>query len=62
MGSSYVTTLKTLEEGCVFYSGLIANPSTGKTAAMNIVKKGLLDIEKFLKISPDKSKSINGNY
>ena len=42
------------------YSALIAEPGTGKSQAMKLVRKSVLDIEDFLKIEPENSKLVNG--
>lgn len=62
MGSSFITALKTLEEGCVNFTGLIATASTGKSSALKLVRKSLDEVEKFLEIPLEKSKAINGNF
>lgn len=57
---SKIKALKNLEENGVFYSVLVASPSTGKSPAMNIVRKALYDLEEYLKTPPEKSLLING--
>ncbi|RNA08529.1 hypothetical protein BpHYR1_031578 [Brachionus plicatilis] len=59
MQHSYVFTLTTLSEKSVFYSCLVANPSTGKSTAMSLIKKSLNQIEEYKKIPRKKSNLIN---
>ncbi len=47
-------------EACVVYAALIANPSTGKSSGMSLIKNALFDIEKYEKISLRESKLLNG--
>lgn len=49
-------------ESCVMFTALIANPSTGKSTGMNLVKDALLDIEKYEKVSLTDSNLINGFF
>ena len=42
-----VKALKTLEESFSLYTVLIADPATGKSPAMNLVRNLLTDIEEF---------------
>ena len=49
-------------ESCVMFTALIANPSTGKSTGMNLIKNALLDIEKYEKVLLPDSNLINGNY
>ncbi|RMZ95548.1 hypothetical protein BpHYR1_019686 [Brachionus plicatilis] len=59
MKKSDVTALSSLQEQCVFYSALIANPSTGKSSALSLVKKSLWELENYLNIPRNKSSLIN---
>ncbi|RNA03124.1 hypothetical protein BpHYR1_006468, partial [Brachionus plicatilis] len=59
MGLSSICALKTLEEGCVVYTALIANASTGKSSALKLIKRSLLSVENFLKILPINSRLLN---
>jgi hypothetical protein len=47
-------------EGFCFYTALAANPSTGKSRAMKIVKEGFESVEEYLKIPHEHSKLPNG--
>ena len=47
-------------EACVIYAALIANPSTGKSSGMSLIKNALFDIEKYEKTSLRDSKLLNG--
>ena len=60
MGQSQVKALKSFEEGMVVYSALIAEPATGKSPAMNIIRKALIQIEFFLAVPSESSKLVNG--
>ena len=62
MGSSFISALRTLEEGCVIYCALIASASTGKSSALNLVKKALTCIENFLETPDSESKFLNGTF
>jgi hypothetical protein len=56
--STYETT-QGLKQGIVFFTSLIANPSTGKTPAMNLVVDCVLEIEKFRQIPEKESPLTN---
>lgn len=62
MASSSVKALKTLEEGCVIYTGLIGNASTGKSPALNLIKRSVGSVEKFIKVPEVESRFLNGKY
>ena len=51
--------LRTFNEGMVIYSALIAEPATGKSPAMSLVRKALVEVESYLNIPQDQSKLVN---
>lgn len=61
MGTSSIHALRNMDEGFVFYTALIANPSTGKTVAGALVKKAITTVEMASNITGDQSKLINCN-
>lgn len=56
---STISPLQDNHQGVSFYSTLVANPSTGKTLAMNVIQNPILEIEAFRKVSPDDSPITN---
>ena len=46
-------------QGICTYSALIANPSTGKTPALNLIKKAILKIEAYFQVVAHESKLTN---
>lgn len=62
MKKSFVSTLATLTEQCIFYTALIANPSSGKSTALSLIKKSIYEIEAYGKIHRSKSSLINGTF
>lgn len=60
MGQSKIKALRTLEEGMVLYSTLIAEPATGKSPAMSVVRKALVECESFFQIPHENTKLVNG--
>ncbi len=42
------------------YTALIAEPGTGKSPAMKLVRQALLEIENHYKIESENSKLVNG--
>ena len=60
MGLSTVKAMRTFEEGMVIYSALIAEPATGKSPAMTLVRKALVECEKFFQTSHENTKLVNG--
>ena len=55
-----IKAIRTLEESMSIYSALIAEPGTGKSPAMRLVRKALIDIEQHLNIGNENSKLVNG--
>jgi hypothetical protein len=55
-----VKAIRTLCESMSIYSALIAEPGTGKSPAMKLVRQALLEIEKHYQITSDDSKLVNG--
>ena len=53
--------MRTFEEGMVIYSALIAEPATGKSPAMTIIRKALIDVDKYFETPNENSKLVNGN-
>jgi hypothetical protein len=47
-------------EACVLFVSLIANPATGKSSGLNLIRDALLDIEKFDHIEPKDSSLVQG--
>ena len=62
MGLSQIKALKEYVEGMVVYGALIAEPATGKSPALNIIRKALVEIENFLAIPSESSKLVNGYF
>ena len=60
MGQSQAKALKTFKEGFSVYAVLVADPATGKTPALNLTKKVLAEIERYLGISLEDSRLVNG--
>ena len=60
MGQTELKALKTFSEGLSIYAVLIAEPATGKSLVMSIVRKALVDIEEYLQIQLENSKLVNG--
>ena len=50
-----------MSEGMSMFSVLIAEPASGKTPAMRIVKNALLATEKYLCVPVEETKHVNGN-
>ena len=48
-------------ETSVMYTALIANPSTGKSTSIKLIRRSLREIEMFDEIEEDDSKLVNGN-
>lgn len=59
MGRSYINALRTLRESFSVFSVLIGDPATGKSPAMKIIKKALIEIENFEQIDKKNSKFVN---
>ena len=57
---SSISALVDYKQALVFYGGLAAYPSTGKTPAMDLIKKSFIAVEKFLEIDSVESPLING--
>ena len=61
MGISTVKAMRTFEEGMVIYSALIAEPATGKSPAMTLIRQALVDVDKYFETPNENSKLVNGN-
>ena len=48
------------EESCVMFSGLIANPATGKSLSLKFFNRGIGAIEKYNETSVEDSKLVKG--
>jgi len=46
-------------QGICMFTSLIANPSTGKTPALNLIKNALIKLEEFLNIPYERSALTN---
>jgi hypothetical protein len=62
MGLSTVKSMRTFEEGMVIYSALIAEPATGKSPAMTLVRKALVECEKFFETPNENTQLVNGKF
>jgi hypothetical protein len=62
MNESTIKVADDHTESCVLYTALIANPSTGKSSSLNMLKNSLLDIELFEGVDDADSTLVNGNY
>ena len=49
-----------MTEGMSVYSVLIAEPASGKSPAMKIIRNSLLATENYLTIPPEETKHVNG--
>ncbi len=58
---SQITALRTMKESMSLYTALVAQPSTGKSPAMKMVRRSILEIESHNNVTPDDSKLVNGN-
>lgn len=47
------------EVPAIFYSVLVAQPSTGKSQALNIFKNAIEKVEQFLEVDPNHSQQVN---
>ena len=61
MEQSSIKALENYKQGFVVYTALAANPATGKSTAMDIIRDSIIEIEEFLKIDYNDSKIVNGN-
>lgn len=59
ISQSNVSALKTLKTGFSTYTALIAEPATGKSPAMNIIRNILTDIDEFEGVTPKDSHIVN---
>jgi len=59
---SQINALRTMKESMSLYTALVAQPSTGKSPAMKLVKRSILEIEKHNNVTPDESKLVNGLF
>ena len=59
LGQSVIQPFPKSSQGICTYTALIANPSTGKSPAMNVVKKSIVKIEIFNNTAPDDSQLTN---
>jgi hypothetical protein len=58
LGKSSVAMFPGYSQGFVLYSALLANPSTGKTNAMSLIKKALVTCEKILNKDSESTTNI----
>lgn len=61
MNQVRIKCLRTMSEGMSVYSVLIAEPASGKSPAMTIIRNSLLATESYLAIPPEETKHVNGN-
>ena len=61
MGSVTIGAIKNLVQGCVLYTTLIGQPSTGKTTAMSLVRDAVYEVEEAIGLNLKNSKLINSN-
>ena len=59
LNKTQVSALKTFVESMSVYAVLIAEPATGKSPAMNLIKKTLIKLEKYFNIAAIDSPRIN---
>lgn len=62
LANSSIETFSNQHEGIVCYSCLIAQPSTGKTPAMNKIKRSLIKVENYFNVLSDDSQLTNGIF
>lgn len=60
MQLAQLKALRTMVEGLSIFSVLIAEPATGKTPALKLLRRTLLEIETFLSVELENSKLVNG--
>ena len=58
---SQINAVRTMEESMSIFTVLVAQPSTGKSPAMNLVRKSILEIERHNGVRHEDSKLVNGN-
>lgn len=59
MGLSFIVNFDNHKDGFCLCSALLANPSTGKTQALTLVKNSLLAIEESMGVNHKDSKLAN---
>ena len=62
MANSDISALNKMKQGFIVYGALAANPATGKSPAMDLVRDSLLDIEEYSGIQAQDSRLINGSF
>ena len=60
MGETTITIHKDYVLSCVMYSAFIANPSTGKSTGLGLMKAAVYEIEEFNGIDEADSSLVNG--
>jgi hypothetical protein len=60
MEESSITISNDYRLSCVMYCALVANPSTGKSTGLNLVKEAINRIESFIGIEKENSNLVNG--
>ena len=55
-----VKAIRTLQESISVYTALIAEPGTGKSPAMTLVRDCMQEIEKYYQVTDENSKLVNG--
>jgi hypothetical protein len=60
MAESSITISNDYRLSCVMYCALVANPSTGKSTGLNLVKEAVNRIESFIGIEIENSNLVNG--
>jgi hypothetical protein len=61
MAESSITISNDYRLSCIMYCALVANPSTGKSTGLNLVKEAVNGIENFVGIKAENSNLVNGN-
>lgn len=53
--------MEPFEEGMSIYCALIAEPATGKSPTLKILRKSLTAIEEYFNVNYENSNLVNGN-
>jgi hypothetical protein len=60
MGETTINVCDDHIETCVLYCAIIANPATGKSSGLSLIKKAVREVEIFNKVDLKNSKLVNG--
>jgi hypothetical protein len=57
-----INALVDFHQGFACYAGLAAYPASGKSPAIDIIKKSVIDIEDFLEVQHEDSQLVNAEF